>query len=72
MNVRMMDQVPAPGVKYAEETDLSAQVFWIGGELQQSRCTAVEQQPVKQSLVVEHQVSQPSRNSEDHMHVGNW
>ena len=71
VNVRMVHQVLAPGVKHAEETDLTAQAFRIGGELQQSRCTGVEQQPVKQSLVVEHQVSQPPRNSEDHMHVGN-
>ncbi len=47
MNVRVVDQVLAPGVKHAEETDLSAQVFRVGGELQQSRSAGAEQQPVQ-------------------------
>ena len=70
VNVRMVHQVLAPGVKHAEETDLTAQAFRIGGELQQSRCTGVEQQPVSSRLLWNIK-SAPPRNSEDHMHVGN-
>ena len=70
VNVRMVDQVLAPGVQHAEETDLSAEVFGIGGELQQSRCTAAEQHPVKQSLVVERYLRQLARDRENHVNVG--
>ena len=66
----MVDQGLAPGVQHAEETDLSAQVFGIGGELQQSRRTAAEQHPVKQPLVVERYLRQLARDREDHVNVG--
>ena len=53
VDVRMVEEVLAPGVKHAEEANLSAQVLRIGGELQQSRRTGAEQQAIQDSLVVE-------------------
>src|SRR5450755_19805 len=35
MDVRMVQQVLSPGVQHAQETDLRAQMLWIGGDLTQ-------------------------------------
>ena len=45
--MRVLQEVLSPGVQHAEETDLGTEVFRIGGELQQSRGTEAEQQPVQ-------------------------
>ena len=43
MNVRMMLQFLIPGVEDAEETDLGAQMFRVGGNFDQRLGAAAEQ-----------------------------
>ncbi len=43
VDVRMVEQILAPGVQHAEEADLGAEVFRIGGDLQKAVRTGAEQ-----------------------------
>src|ERR1035437_1877888 len=52
MNVRMMQEVLAPGVEHAEETDLRAEMPGVGRNLQQSGGGSAKQQVVDDLLVV--------------------
>ena len=52
VHVRMVEKVLAPGVQHAEESDLRAEMFRIGGYLKQSGCAGTEQKAVEQLLVV--------------------
>src|SRR3990172_6408719 len=71
VDVWVVEQVLAPGVEHAEETDLSAQMFRISGDLQESRSAGSKQQGIQKPLVVEGQRSQRVRKREDHMYIGN-
>lgn len=66
----MMEKILPPGVEHAEKADVSAEVFRIGGNLQQTCGTGAEQQSVNNLLVVECQRRQLMGKCEDHMHVG--
>jgi hypothetical protein len=52
MNVRMMQEVLAPGVEHAEETDLRAEMLGIGRNLQQSGGGGAKQEIVDDFLVL--------------------
>jgi hypothetical protein len=52
MNVRMMLEGLAPGVKHAEETDLRAEMPGVSRNLQQSGGGGAKQQVVDDFLVV--------------------
>ena len=52
MNVRMMQEVLAPGVKYAEEADLRTEMTGVGRNLQQSCGGGAKQEIVDDFLVV--------------------
>ena len=52
MNVRMMLEGLAPGVKHAEETDLRTEMPGVGRNLQQSCSGGAKQEIVDDFLVV--------------------
>ena len=64
-----MLQILSPGVQNAEETDLRAEVFRIGGDLQQRRGAGAEQKVIDDLLVLQSQPRQFVREREDHMDV---
>ena len=47
MDVRMMQQILSPSVQDAQEADLRAQVFRIGGDLEQRLRAGAEQQTIE-------------------------
>ena len=65
-----MSQVLRPGVQHGEHADASAEMAWIGGDLQQGLGSGAEQQVVKQTLVAECERRQLFGHGEDHMGVG--
>jgi len=69
--VWVVEQVLTPGVEHAEEADLGAQMFRIGGDLQESRGAGLKQEVIEKLLVVKGERSQRVRQREDNMHVGN-
>lgn len=69
MQVRMQRQILAPGMKNAEEADLCAEMFRIGGDLQHRFRAGPEQQVVNQFGVPVTQRIQFMRQREDHMEV---
>ncbi len=69
MYVRMRLEVLAPGVEHAEEADVGAEVFGIGGDLQQGFGAGAEQQVVDNFLVLQRQPGQLVREGEDNMNV---
>ena len=69
MQVRMMAQLLAPGMKHREKTNLCAQLFGIGGELQQCLRGALEQQIVDDSFILQRQLGQFLGQGKDHMEV---
>ena len=72
MHMGMMQESLAPGVQNREKSDLSAQVFGIGGDLEESLSRGPKQQAVKQSLILQGQGSQDMGQGEYHMVVRNW
>ena len=71
MNMRMMEQVLAPGMKNAEKANLRSQVFRIGRNLQEGRGTGSKQKCVKQRLIMKRQRTECMGNRENQMHVRN-
>lgn len=69
--MRVLQEILSPSVQDTEKANLGAQMFWICGDLQQSRRTGSKQERVENLLVVKGQRSQFVRKGEDHMHVGN-
>src|ERR1019366_8563366 len=55
VNVGMQEQVLSPGVQDADHADLSAQVFAIDGDLEQSLSAGGEQQVVEQTRILQGQ-----------------
>jgi hypothetical protein len=68
--VGIVSEVLLPGVQHRECPDASAQMAWIGSDLQQRLGSGPEQQVVKQTLVAECERCQLFWHSEDHMGVG--
>ena len=71
MDMRMDLQILSPGVQHAEESDLRAQMFGIGGNLQQRRGAGAEQKVIDDLLVLQSQPCQFVRDGKNHMHVLN-
>src|SRR3989475_12544082 len=69
VNMRMMLQSLIPGMEHAEEADLCAKVAGIAGDLQQGFGTGVKQQVGDQSLVLQCEGSEFSREGEDEVDI---
>ena len=69
MDMRMKLELLVPGVQYAEETDLGAQMLRIEGHFEQSLGAGVEQEIVDHFLVLQSERRQFTRQSENDMHV---
>ena len=69
MDVGMKLELLVPGMQYAEEADLGAQMLRIEGHFEQSLGAGVEQEIVDQFLVLQSQWRQLPRQSEHDMHV---
>jgi hypothetical protein len=52
MQVRMMEQVLAPGVKHGEKANLGAQVLGIGADGEQGLGRGPEQDAIELSLIL--------------------
>src|SRR5271157_3252905 len=69
MDMGMKLELLIPGVQYAEETDLGAQMFRIEGHFEQRFGAGVEQEIVDHFLVLQSEWGQFPRQSENDMHV---
>ena len=69
VDVRMMLERLSPGMEHAQETDLSAEMLGIGGNLHQSRGAGAKQKVVDDLLVLQRQPRQLVGNGEDDMDV---
>ena len=67
--MRVLIEPLAPGMQHAEKTDLCAQVFGVGRNLQHGLGTGSKQQGIDDLLVVQCQPRQFVRQSEDDMEV---
>ncbi len=71
VNMGMVQQVLSPGVEDAEEANLRAQVLGVGRDFEERRSAGMEEQTVKDALVLIGERSQWVRQGEDHMNVTN-
>jgi hypothetical protein len=71
MQMRMEQQVLTPTVQHGEETDLCAEMFGVGGDLEQSLGRGVKQQVVEDLLVDQGQMREMMRRGEDDVDIGN-
>jgi hypothetical protein len=71
MNMRVKDQLAGPGVENTQEPELSAQVFWMGGNLLQDGRAFGKKQAIKLFLVGPNDIPQLLRNSESHQEIRN-
>ncbi len=69
MYMRVEFEFLIPGMEYAEEADLSAEVFGITGDFQKCLGTGAEQKIVDELLVLQGQWCQLTRECEDNMHI---
>src|SRR5437762_8235994 len=69
VDMGMMLQSLIPGMEHAEEADLCAKVAGIAGDLQQGFGAGVKQQVVDQSLVLQCEGSEFSRECEDDVDI---
>ena len=69
VNMRMSEQVLAPGVQDAEKSDLRAEMFGIGSYFQQGGGSGSEQEMIKLPRVVLRQEVEFVGNGEDHVKV---
>jgi hypothetical protein len=69
MDVGMKLELLIPGVQYAEETDLGAQMLGIEGHCEQGFGAGVEQEIVDHFLVLQSERRQFPRQGENDMHV---
>jgi len=70
MDMGMKLEPLIPGVQHAEETDLSAQMSGIASHFEQGCGAGAKQQVVDELLVLQGEVCQFPRQSENDMHVG--
>jgi len=68
--VRVQQQVLTPTVQHGEETDLCAEMFGVGGDLQQGLGRGVEQQVVEDLFVDQRQMGEMMRHREDDVNIG--
>jgi hypothetical protein len=66
----MKFELLSPGVEHAEEADVGAEVFGIGGCGLGGLGASVKQRIVEQFLVLQGQRGEFPRHGEDHMNVG--
>ena len=53
--MRVLFEVLSPRMEHAEESDVSSEVLWIAGKLEQRSGAGAEEQIVEQPLVLEDQ-----------------
>ena len=69
MEVRMKKQVLPPSVQHGKETDLCAEMFGVGGDLEQGLGNGVEQQVVEDFFVDQRQMDEMMRHGEDYVNI---
>src|SRR5205823_13086710 len=55
MEMGMMQQVLAPSMEDREKTDFRAQMFGVGGDLDEGICAGAEYEVIEQLLVLQHE-----------------
>src|SRR6202030_1018775 len=65
MEVRIMMQILSPGMEHRHEADLRAQMFGVGGDLQESLGRGAKEHAVNNPLVLEGQGRDHLRQRED-------
>ena len=70
MEVRMVEQVLSPGVKYGEESDFGTQVLRIGGDDAQCLGCGTEKEAVDNPFVVKGNGGDLFGQREDEMEIG--
>ena len=70
VDMRMSEQILAPGMQNGEESDLRSQVFGISGYLEQGLGTGAEQEVIEDLLVLQRQWGELVRQGEDNVDVG--
>jgi hypothetical protein len=71
VEVRMSQQILAPGVEDREEANLCSQVARIPGDRLKGLRTGVEQEVIEDLLVLQRQLGKLMRQGEDHVDIGN-
>jgi len=71
MQVRMEQQVLTPTVQHGKETDVCAEMFGVGRDLEQSLGGGVEQQVVEDLLVDQAQMTEMMGHGEDDVEIRN-
>lgn len=66
----MEQQVLTPTVQHGQEADLGAEMFGVGGDLEQCFGRSVEQQVVEDLLVDQGQLREMMRHGEDDVDIG--
>ena len=69
MEMRMEQQVLTPTVQHSQETDLCAEMFGVGRDLEQGLGSGVEQQVVEDLLVDQRQMREMMRHREDDVDI---
>src|SRR5580658_2198199 len=69
MDMGMNPEILSPGMQDAEESDLGAEMFGIGSDLQQSRGAGAEQKVIDDLLVLQRQPREFVRDRKNNMHV---
>ncbi len=72
MDVRMMVQVLAPGMKHRDEADLGAEMLGVGGDAAQRLGGGPEQERVNHRLVLEGDLGHRRRQSEHDVEIRHW
>ena len=70
VQMRMKQQVLAPGVKHRGESDLGAQALGIGGHAKQRICRGLEEDVIDQPFVSQGERVELLRHGEHHVEVG--
>lgn len=70
VDMRVSEQVLAPGMQDGEESDLGAQVLGIGGHLEKGFRTSAEQEVIEDLFVLQHQWRELMRQGEDNVDIG--
>jgi hypothetical protein len=70
VDMRVSEQVLAPGMQDGEESDLGAQVLGIGGYLEKRFRTGAEQEVIEDLFILQHQLTELMRQGEDNVDIG--
>ena len=71
MQVRMKQQVLTPTVQHGKETDVCAEMFGVGGDLEQGLGRGVKQQVVEDLFIDQGQMREMMRHGEDDVDIRN-